>query len=139
MRNQYATTVAVTLRDPRMSLEGRLAFERDGNLMRVIVPAPAQAGQGAADQAILAQAERRMAGEPLPGRQESPAPPPQAAQPAQPIGQADRPAAMDENWIGTLLTMVVALALVLGLLYALVWAYNRFLAHRVAGRGGASS
>ena len=78
-----------------------------------------------------------MAGEPPPGRQESPAPPPQAAQPGQPIGQADRPAAMDENWIGTLLTMVVALALVLGLLYALVWAYNRFLAGRVAGRSGA--
>jgi flagellar protein FliO/FliZ len=52
------------------------------------------------------------------------------------MGAADTPAAFDENWIGTLLTMIVALAIVLGLLYALVWAYNRFLSNRLPGRAG---
>jgi flagellar protein FliO/FliZ len=136
VRNQYATTVTVTLRDPRQNLEGQLIFERDGSVMRVILPAVGPASPSAADQAILAQAERRLAGGPPAGRTESPAPPPAAAQQAPPLGKADQPAAFEENWLGTLLTMIVALAIVLGLLYALVWAYNRFLASRVAGRGG---
>ena len=129
-RNEYATTVAVNLRDPRQSLQGRLRVETDGNAIRVTIPAGV-AGGAAGDQAILAQAERRLAGDASAGRAE-PAPPPTQA-----VGTADRPAAFEDNWIGTLLTMIVALAIVLGLLYGLVWAYNRFLGHRLPGRAGA--
>jgi flagellar biogenesis protein FliO len=121
-RNEYATTVAVNLRNPRANLQGRLRFETDGNQLRVVVPA-AGAPAASDDDAALVQAERQLASE---LRGDAPA----STQP----GIAST--ALDDNWIGTLLTMIVALALVLGLLYALVWAYNRFLGHRLPGRGG---
>jgi flagellar protein FliO/FliZ len=131
----YATEVHVTLRDPRLNLQGRLAYERSGNLLLVRLPGAAAAAPGAAaDAAILAQAERRLAGEGLPGG--APALPAQAPAAPAPLGQGDAPAAFEEGWLTTLLTMAVALAVVLGLLYGLVWAYNRFLGSKLGPRGG---
>jgi len=129
----YATEVHVALRDPRQNLQGRLGFERNNNVLLVRLPVGTLARPGAAaDQAILAQAERRLSGETLP-----PAPTlaPAAAQSAPaPLGKADSVTALDEGWLATLVTMAVALAIVLGLLYALVWAYNRYLAGRLGSR-----
>jgi flagellar protein FliO/FliZ len=122
-RNEYATTVAVNLRDPRQNLQGRLRFETAGNALRVLLPSGGAAAGAAPGAAQPTQAERQLAGELAAGQ-------------APAMGAADTPAAFDENWMGTLLTMIVALAIVLGLLYAMVWAYNRFLGNRLPGRAG---
>jgi flagellar protein FliO/FliZ len=131
----YATEVHVALRDPHQNLQGRLGFERNNNVLTVRLPTStvARAG-GATDQAILAQAERRLSGETLP-----PAPPSaqtQTQSPPAPLGKADSATAVEEGWLSTLLTMAVALAVVLGLLYGLVWVYNRYLAGRLGSRMG---
>ena len=121
------------MRDPRQNLQGRLGFERNNHVLLVRLPAGTPARPGAAaDQALLAQAERRLGGETLPpGQAAAPAATPNA--PA-PLGKADSVTALDEGWLTTLVTMAVALAIVLGLLYALVWAYNRYLAGRLGSR-----
>jgi flagellar protein FliO/FliZ len=129
----YATELHVALRDPRQNLQGRLIFERNNNVLIVRLPAPGAARAGSAtDQAMLAQAERRLSGETLPA---TPAPAPAKTAPA-PIAKADSATALDEGWLTTLLTMAVALAFVLGLLYGLVWLYNRYLAGRLGSRMG---
>jgi flagellar protein FliO/FliZ len=133
----YATEVHVALRDPRQNLQGRLGFERNNNVLLVRLPAGPVARPGAAaDQAMLAQAERRLSGDTLPpGAAAAPATAPSAASGAPaPLGKADSATALDEGWLKTLVTMAVALAIVLGLLYALVWAYNRYLAGRLGSR-----
>ncbi|MCZ6749677.1 MAG: flagellar biosynthetic protein FliO [SAR324 cluster bacterium] len=129
VQNEYAATLVVNLRDPRLNLEGRLSFERDGNAVRVTLIPPAAAAAATVDQQVLAQAEQRIGGA-------QPETEGRGGQPA--LGNPDRPlGAMEGDWMGSLVTMVLALVFVLLVLYGLVFVYNRFLAGRIRrGSGG---
>lgn len=134
VQNKYAVSVAVNLRDSALSLEGGLAVARDGNVVRVAIdPAAALAARGGssrADRELLAQAERRIGGElALTGDPQEPV----AGDTVQ-VGAASAP--FEEDWLTTLATMLGALAIVLLVLYGMVFLYQRFLAGRIGGGSG---
>ena len=133
MQNQYAATLVVNLRDPKLSLEGRLSYARKGNQLFVqLAPGAAASTSADRDREILAQAERRLGGELALS--------PEAGESGQKGGMAQvgvAGTALDEDWLGTLVTMLVALGIVLLVLYGLVWVYHRFLSGRIGpGSGG---
>lgn len=127
VQSQYATTVVVNLRDPQLNLEGQLSYDRDGNALRVTLNRPS-AARSTADDEVLAQAQQRIGG--ATGTAQAQAEGGGLGTPDRPLGGAE------DEWLGTLLTMVIALVFVLLVLYGLVYLYNRFLSGRLGGASG---
>lgn len=136
VQNQYATTVEVGLNDAGLNLEGGLSYSRDGNVMHVLLQperaATAAGRTGAASDAdVLAEVERRIAGE----RARPSAQGAQGGAGGAGGGQPAASAAPEADWWSTLATMLVALVVVLAVFYGLVHLYNRFLGARLGPRG----
>ena len=135
VQNQYAATLIVNLRDSSRSTKGAISFARDGNVTRVMIGSDVgQLGRISrlSDQEILAQAELRLGGDlalPADAQQTGE----EMGTLAQ-VGSASGP--LEESWVETLVTMVLALVIVFLVLYALVYLYNRFISGRIGGASG---
>jgi len=141
VQNRYSTTVTLTLRDPAATLKNRIAFTPDGTRLRMAIqPQAATTANGGAtsDAELLRQMEQVIA-----GREAR-----MTAEPAPPTGDAAAAADTDDtapaplggfrgvSWLPTMATMLLALAIITGLLYGVVFVYNRFLGRRFSGDGG---
>lgn len=153
VQNQYSTTVTLVFKDAGFSLKNRLHYTREGNRLLVDVgqPGGAQAPVPALrlpENELLSEMEQKIAagasaGKAAPG----PAvpPPPRAAPPAVPPAAGQAPAApatpggalaqggiSESDFFVTLATMVAALAVIVLVLYGVLFVYQRFLGGRLA-------
>lgn len=132
VQNRYSTTVTFQLKDASQSLKDKLAFNSDKKTLRVSVNAPQQAAvtspQGQATQSLLREMESRIAG----GASAAAGGEAATAAAQEPSGGS---LAMGDlggsQFFYSLLTMVIALVIIVGGLYGLVYLYNRFLAARL--------
>lgn len=140
VQNRYSTTVTLTLRDADTTLKNRIAFTPDGNRLRMAIqPQAATTANGGAtsDAELLRQMEQVIAGREARMTAE---PAPAAGDAAAVTGNGDAPAPLGGfqgvSWLPTMATMLLALAIITGLLYGVVFIYNRLLGRRFSGDGG---
>lgn len=141
VQNRYSTTVTLTLRDAQASLQNRIAFTPDGNRLRMAIqPRAATTANGGATsdaellrqmEQVIAGREARMTAEPTPA---------DSAAVADAARNDGEPAPLGGfqgvSWLPTMATMLLALAIITGLLYGVVFVYNRLLGRRFSGDGG---
>ena len=139
VENRYSTTVSFQLKDTSLNLKDKLGFTADKNVLKVAVNAPeskpAPSPQGQATQELLREMESRIAG----GSAADSAGAMASGAAAGAVAAAD-PAAPASLALGdlsgtpffySLLTMVIALVIIVGGLYGVLYLYNRFLATRL--------
>jgi flagellar protein FliO/FliZ len=145
VQNRYSTTVTFRLKDPALRLKDRLGFQPKGKVLRVQVnlpkaeDAPAAASPGTAGTAppaarqgeaaapdLLREMEQRISGATGGGA---------AVAAAQGAEAGDAPLAFGGlsggEFFYSLLSMVIALVIIIGALYGLLYLYNRYFAHRL--------
>ncbi len=131
VQNRYSTTTTFVLKDAALSLKDRLAFASEDNVLRLQVQlppalAPASA-EGREAQKLLREMEQRIGGPEA--RNAVPA----AAQ----GGGAEGGGGMEfgqlagGDFFSSLVSMVVALVVIIGALYGVLYLYNRFFATRL--------
>jgi flagellar protein FliO/FliZ len=133
VENRYSTTVTFLLKDPTLNLRNKLAFTPDKNVLKVAVNAPATkvtaSPQAKATQDLLKEMESRIAGDTAPAAaptaEPAPAPKPSAGS-ALALGDLG-----GATFFYSLVTMVIALVIIVGALYGLLFLYNRYLAGRL--------
>jgi len=127
VENRYSTTVTFRLRDPKLNLRDKLAFTPDKNVLTVAVNAPAPkrvtSPEGQATEELLREMETRIA-----GNGDATAATPAKAAPGSALTLGDLGG---NQFFYSLLTMVIALVIIVGGLYGVLFLYNRFLAKRL--------
>jgi hypothetical protein len=133
VENRYSTTVSFQLKDPGLNLKNKLAFTPDKKVLKVTVDAPAPrpapaSPQGQASQDLLREMESRIAGgaAAAEGAGMAAAPPPGASGSVLALGDLG-----GTQFFYSLVTMVIALVIIVGALYGVLYLYNRFLASRL--------
>ena len=133
-QNQYSTSVAFILRDAKQQLKNRLIFDGTGKTLRMTISAsPAAAPlspQARKDQELLQrQMGRRNAGQEPPGKSVTlPAP----AKTSPSANSSLTPGGMGgADFLYSMVKMVLALVVILGALYGVLFLYNRYYQPRL--------
>lgn len=142
VQNRYSTTVTFRFKDPAMSLKDKLDFSGTGRVLKLRIDewvhtrSPSPAAKRGED--LLQQMEKRIAGQ---GDVLLPANGMAAA--AQEKTDGGGSLAMGDltggDFFNSLLSMVIALVVIIGSLYGVLYLYNRFFAGRLRRFTGSHS
>lgn len=135
VQNRYSTSVSFVMRDNKAHLENRLAFDPQAKTLRMQVDAPASP---AAPSPQLKQSQEMLAGEMkqrIAGAPEPATAPAGASRPGS-DGSLTFGGMSGSQFFISLATMVIALVVIVGGLYGLLFLYNRFFANRLRSLTG---
>jgi len=149
VENRYSTTVSFLLKDSALNLKDKLGFKAEKNVLKVAVNAPeakaAPSPQGQATQDLLREMESRITGGSDSGATTTGAAAGAASGVAAAADTASAPSTLALGDLGgnqffySLVTMVIALVIIVGGLYGVLYLYNRFLATRLRRFTGSHS